>query len=145
MVDMRELDIVCKQGDASSSVFFILEGSVAVTSGTIQKYTRELLSLNTLTMVPPRTFFGEAGVMSKSQRTANCVCAGPTKLLVIDGRAYIETVGKIIMAYKHKKITFLQKVSLLDGWDYPKIVAFYDSISSNKMQLPFGSFIYCSK
>ena len=145
LVELKELDIVCRYGEASSSVFYILEGQVAVTSNTASKYTKELINSSTLSMVPPRTFFGEAGVMSKSQRTANCVCTGPTKLLVIEGRAYLETVGKIVMAFKQKKIAFLQKVSILEGWDYPKIVAFYDSISNKRLQAHYGTILFGQK
>ena len=142
LVEFKEMDIICRYGDASSSVYYILEGEIAVTTMNQAKYTKENLSLNTLSTVPAKNFFGEAGVLSKSVRTANCVCKVPSKILVIEGRAYIDTVGKIMMSYKQMKVAFLARVSLFDLWEYPKLSAFHDSIRNQKICPHYGHLIF---
>src|SRR3990167_9461314 len=142
LLEYKELDIIVKYGDASSSVYYVLEGEIGVTTVNHSKYTREHFSANMLSTIKPNTFFGEAGVLAKAQRTANCVALTHAKLLVMDGRAYIESVGREIKAFKQQKVGFLSRIVLFDAWDYPKIAAFHDSIGKNKIYPPYGSDIF---
>ena len=138
--EYEPLQTVCRYGDASDAVYYVLQGEIAVTSLIQSKYLKDQIdSTNLLNKVRPRMLFGEAGVLSKTGRTANCVCLEKTKLVVINARYYAESVGKEIMMNRQKKVGFLSKVALFETWDYPKLVGFYESIIRNKLSPAYGT------
>ena len=142
LLELDEMQAVCRYGEGSNAVYYVLQGEIAVTSLNLPKYTKELLnSTNILNKIKTRSLFGEAGVLSKSSRTANCVATVPSKLVMIAARNYVESVGKEIMANRQQKVSFLLKVQLFETWDYPKLVGFYESICRNKIHPRYGTLI----
>lgn len=140
--EYEPMQIVCRYGDASDAVYYVLQGEIAVTSLIQSKYHPDQLDKsNLLNRVKPRMLFGEAGVLSKAGRTANCVCLEKTTLVVIDARYYADSVGKEVMINRQKKVGFLSKVQLFDSWDYPKLVAFYESIIRKRISPPYGTYL----
>lgn len=142
LLEFEPMQVVCRYGEASSAVYYVLEGEIAVTSLIQSKYTAEELdSKNILSKVKTRAIFGEAGVLSKTGRTANCVALVPTTLVAISARHYFESIGKEITLNRQQKVGFLSKISIFDNWDYPKLVAFYESIMRNRIEPTYGTFI----
>lgn len=142
LVCFSELEIVCKFGEPSTSVYYVVEGSVAVTGVNASRYSKQMLRDSLLSVVTRNHIFGEAGVMAHSFRTANCVCMTACKLLVFEGRAYRDSVGRAIAASKEKEVALLTRVKLLQTWESHKVSAFYEGIVNTRRSFAFGTLIF---
>ena len=142
LLQYKELEIVCKYGEPSTRVYYVLEGSVAITGMNASKYTHDLLRDNLLSVIDKNRIFGEAGVMAHSFRTANCVCLVPTKLLVFEARAYRDSIGKAVSSIKDGQVGLLRKVKLLETWETHKISAFYEGLVTCRRVFSFDNILY---
>jgi len=135
--------IICRYGEFSSTVYYLLQGSVAITSLNEGHYSRARLQSAILSVVRPGQVFGEIGVINRVPRTASCVAYSPeTKIMAIDGRAYNEVLSKPIFLYKQKIINFLSTIPLFQVYDYPKLSGLYESLGPSKTTRSYGACIY---
>ncbi|MEO1719770.1 MAG: cyclic nucleotide-binding domain-containing protein [Pseudomonadota bacterium] len=76
-------DVICRQGDASDAVYFVLSGAVHIVK---ENEDRSVL-LNTMR---GGNVLGETGVIRGRGRTATIVAAEETVILKTDGRVFLE-------------------------------------------------------
>lgn len=138
-----EMQTLCRHGEFSNSVYFLLEGSVAITSTNEEVFTRDNIKDTIMMVVRPGMVFGEIGVISRITRTASCVAILPkTTVMTIRGRTYNDMLSKLIAVNRQKKVNFLASIPLFDLWEYPKLSALFESMSACKVNLKYGTKIY---
>lgn len=138
-----EMQALCRHGEFSNSVYFLLEGSVAITSTNEEVFTRDNIKDTIMMLVRPGMVFGEIGVISRITRTASCVAILPkTTVMTIRGRTYNDMLSKLIAVNRQKKVNFLASIPLFDLWEYPKLSALFESMSACKVNLKYGTKIY---
>lgn len=76
-------DVVFKEGDQGRDIFIILNGTVSVKKGAV-----ELIKLN------KGELFGELVLVNELTRTADCIAANYTEILVIHHDAIFSTYAK---------------------------------------------------
>ena len=141
LLEAKEMDIVCKVGDPPAYVYYIIEGQVTVTSLKATKYDPETLSAHTLSVMGPKTPFGEVSVLSNSARTASCVCSKPSKLMLMHGRAYFQIFSNSLVKERQQKVSVFVNNPLFSNWPLPNLMAFYESLSRQTSRRLYGDVI----
>jgi CRP/FNR family cyclic AMP-dependent transcriptional regulator len=78
---------VFRQGDQGANVLILLEGFIKLSAVTMAG--REVV----LDVIGPGDLFGELAVLNDQPRAATAMTLAPARLLVIDGRAFIQTLS----------------------------------------------------
>lgn len=92
------------QGDESTSVFFLMEGRVEVSSVSPSGH-RQLLT----TLDPPQ-FFGELGVLSDQARTSTAVALQDCTVWVVGGERFLEFLSQHFRATRELLRTLARQI-----------------------------------
>ena len=65
LLDVPALTVVCRMGEASAAVYYVLEGTVVATQQPASGISAETISKDVLGIIRPGRIFGETGVLSK--------------------------------------------------------------------------------
>jgi CRP-like cAMP-binding protein len=141
LLEAKEMDIVCKVGDPPVYVYYIIEGQVTVTSLKAPKYDPPSLNANSLSVMGPKTSFGEVSVLSNSARTASCVCSKTSKIILINGRAYFQIFSSSLVKERQQKVSVFVNNPLFSNWPLPNLMAFYESLARQTNKRHYGEII----
>ena len=81
-------DVIVAEGDPGDSFYAIADGEVEVTQGGRVQRT-----------LGPGDHFGEIALLRGSTRTATVIATGPTRLVAMDGRDFVDALASSEAAY----------------------------------------------
>lgn len=140
LVEYEACEAVCRSKEVALWVYLILEGSVAITMLEAGEYTREALEESAIAQLGPPSSFGEVGVISNANRTANCVAFTRCKIMEIGRNLFKKTIGDGMLSDKRNKLGALARLPIFEGWTEGTLLGL---LSHAKVIAPsFNTYLY---